>query len=230
MFFLHTLIVHWAIQCPIITRCTALRCVLCNVYFLVFLQRTLGNAVQCCVVSIWILCAILVLLAALIWRQILLVVFVFRKKASRISGNYVLKNKWSDQRLWGLVTLIRGSIPIACFVFLLHWSCICHPGMVTKYSLWHGAWSWYMRVFLYLLYQLVFVTFKLYKFPGVLHLYLIGIAIVCICICPLFVFVRAHLGHGSQHLLLHLPNPAHKTWSSPCLFINVTFVFGDLNL
>ena len=87
--FLHTLIVHWAIQSPIIARCTALLCVWCIVCFLVFLQRTLGNAVQCCVVSIWILCAILVLLAALIWHQILLVVFVFRKKASRISGNYV---------------------------------------------------------------------------------------------------------------------------------------------
>ena len=132
MFFLHTLIVHWAIQSPIIARCTALLCVWCIVCFLVFLQRTLGNAVQCCVVSIWILCAILVLLAALIWRQILLVVFVFRKKASRISGNYISKNNWSDQRLWGLVTLIRGTIPIACFVFLLHWSCICHPGLVTK--------------------------------------------------------------------------------------------------
>ena len=61
---------------------------------------------------------------------------------------------------------------------------------------------------------------------------LIGMAIVFILYLylPVFVFVRAHLGHGSQHLLLHLPNPAHKTWSSPCLFINVTFVFGDLNL
>ena len=109
-------------------------CALCALYvcFLVYLERTLGNAVQCCLVSIWILCAMLVLLAALIWRQILLVVFVFRKKASRISGNYIWKNKWSDQRLWGLVTLIRGTITIACFVFLLHWSCICHPGLVTK--------------------------------------------------------------------------------------------------
>ena len=110
---------------------------LCAVHpcHLVYLERTLDNAVQCCRVSIWILCAMLVLLAALIWRQILLVLFVFRKKASRISGNYMWKNKWSDQRLWGLVTLIRGTITIACFVFLLHWSCICHPGLVTKWTL-----------------------------------------------------------------------------------------------
>ena len=101
--------VQWAIQCALCMyfslsvsffahldstlgdtvsdHCTLYCPALCIVCFLVFLQRTLGNAVQCCVVSIWILCAILVLLAALIWRQILLVVFVFRKKASRISGN-----------------------------------------------------------------------------------------------------------------------------------------------
>ena len=49
---LHTLSVHWAIQCAIIARCTALRCVLCivcivcivHVCFLLYLERTLGNA------------------------------------------------------------------------------------------------------------------------------------------------------------------------------------------
>ena len=36
--------------------------------------------------------------------------------------------------------------------------------------MWQGA--RYVQVFRFLLYQLVIVTFKMYKFPGVLHLYL----------------------------------------------------------
>ena len=39
-----------------------------------------------------------------------------------------------------------------------------------------------------------------------------------------FVFIGAHLGHGSQHLLLHLPNPAHISSSSEFVFLYPVFV------